>query len=83
MLAYYGEDLSLGEIAENRKVSRNAVRLSLLNGEKSLEKHESEMHLLERANGILKELDDLEEKEKDPENKHLINHIKEELTHGI
>ncbi len=45
---YYNEDLSLSEIAENTLVTRQAVRDSLLKGERILVETEEKTHLCER-----------------------------------
>ncbi len=46
--AYYNEDLSLAEIAENEGISRQAVHDALRHGEKALETYEDRLGLLER-----------------------------------
>ena len=43
---YYYNDLSLGEIADNRHVSRQAVYDNLRRSAKSLEKYEDKLQLL-------------------------------------
>ena len=45
---YYGEDLSLSEIAEELDVSRNAVFDNLKRAVHLLEDYESKLHLLKR-----------------------------------
>ncbi len=49
---YYNEDLSLSEIAENTLVTRQAVRDSLLKGEKILVETEEKTHLCERIRAL-------------------------------
>lgn len=49
MEAYYWEDLSLGEIAENTGITRQAVRDGIKNGEKRLLKLEEELGLSEKV----------------------------------
>ena len=44
-LDYYGEDLSLSEIAENKQVSRNAVHKTLKNVITKLEDYEQKLKL--------------------------------------
>lgn len=63
---YYYSDLSLGEIAANRNVSRQAVYDNLKRSCKSLEKYESKLHLEADYNKIedkLKKINDLINKE--------------------
>lgn len=45
---YYQADLSLGEIAEQQKVSRQAVYDILKRSERTLEDFESKLHLVEK-----------------------------------
>lgn len=45
---YYQEDLSLGEIAEDQGITRQAVHDILRRSEKALESHEERLHLVER-----------------------------------
>jgi predicted DNA-binding protein YlxM (UPF0122 family) len=47
--AYYNDDLSLGEIAENENISRQGVRDNIKRGEAVMLLLESQIHLLERA----------------------------------
>ncbi len=64
---YYNEDLSLSEIAENTFVTRQAVRDSILKGEKILFETEGKTHLggriraleerLKKINALIKEED--------------------------
>ena len=49
---YYNEDLSLSEIAENTLVTRQAVRDSLLKGERILVETEEKTHLGERIRAL-------------------------------
>lgn len=56
---HYDEDLSLGEIAENEGVSRQAVLDAVRKGEKALIDFEEKLHLLERDGKIVKLLDEL------------------------
>lgn len=67
---YYFNNLSLGEIAENYKVSRNAVFNQLKIIEKKLEEYERDLQLYQKKAKIMsivenrlteKELKDLEE----------------------
>ena len=49
---YYNEDLSLSEIAENTLVTRQAVRDSLLKGERILVETEENTQLCERIRAL-------------------------------
>lgn len=60
---YYFDDLSLGEIAENDNVSRNAVHGQLKNVEERLQFYEKSLHLYENRNKILTLLNQISETE--------------------
>ena len=45
---YYGENHSMGEIAENRGISRSAVGNSIKTGEKKLDEYESILKVVSR-----------------------------------
>ncbi|MDR0992500.1 MAG: DNA-binding protein [Ruminococcus sp.] len=47
--AYYNDDYSLGEIAENEGISRQGVRDNIKRAEAVMLELESQIHLLERA----------------------------------
>lgn len=51
---YFVYDLSMSEIAEDRQVSRAAVEDAIKKGSKKLESLESELHLLEKREALLK-----------------------------
>ena len=46
---FYFEDLSLSEIAEKEKVSRNAIHLSIKKGEKELISYENKLKLFMKS----------------------------------
>ena len=83
LISYYSDDLSLSEIALNRNVSRNAIHLSIKNGEKELDELESKLHILAIFTKINKELDTIYEDKSKEEILEIVRKIKEELTHGI
>ena len=56
--AYYFENLSLGEIAENNNVSRNAVHKRIKHVEELLNNYEEELGLYKKEQEILSILDD-------------------------
>ena len=60
---YYFDDLSLGEIAENDNVSRNAVHGQLKNVEERLQFYEKSLHLYENGGKVLNLLSQISEKE--------------------
>lgn len=55
--AYYFENLSLGEIAENNNVSRNAVHNQIKIMEEKLDELESKLKLNEKKDKIISKLD--------------------------
>lgn len=59
---YYFDDLSLGEIAENDNVSRNAVHGQLKNVEERLQFYEKSLHLYENRGKVLNLLSQISEK---------------------
>ena len=60
---YYFDDLSLGEIAENDQVSRNAVHGQIKIVEEKLLYYEKQLHLYENRNKILELLKQVKETE--------------------
>jgi predicted DNA-binding protein YlxM (UPF0122 family) len=58
--AYYNDDLSLGEIAENENISRQGVRDNIKRGEAVMTELENQIHLLERAEKFYALFDELE-----------------------
>ncbi len=67
---YYNNDLSLSEIAENEKITRQAVRDNLKNGENNLLEYESRLGLMEKTlsqeksiEEILKQIEEVNEKD--------------------
>lgn len=59
---YYNEDLSLAEIAELEKISRQGVRDSIKRGEETLLELESKLKMAEKYLLLSKLLDDVKEK---------------------
>lgn len=65
--SYYLFDLSLSEIAEEKKISRSAVNDALSKALKKLNEYESKLHLLEKNKSIremLGKIDESDEKTK-------------------
>lgn len=49
---YFEEDLSLAEISQHMNTSRQAVHNNLLRAKNSLERYESKLHILKKANAL-------------------------------
>ena len=58
--AYYFDNLSLNEIAENNDVSRNAIHKRLKKIENELKEYENKLKLYDKENKILSLIDDKE-----------------------
>ena len=56
---YYGFDLSLGEIASQMEISRNAVYDTLKKAVNALEEYEMKLQFLEKREQIVASLEDL------------------------
>lgn len=61
---YYNEDLSLSEIAENKNITRQAVREILAKSKNKLEEYEEKVMFYEKVNKINPILDKLEKTNK-------------------
>ena len=83
MVAYYSDDYSLSEIAENNSVSRNAVSLSLKQAENELTRLEDKIHLLKFLKWLKEKLNEIKDNEKDEHNLSLIESILKEIEDGI
>lgn len=59
---YYFNDLSLGEIADNENVSRNAIYNQLKKIEEKLEEYEEKLELNKKGKEIKELIKDLDEK---------------------
>lgn len=77
---YYGDDLSLGEIAEEYEVSRQAVYDNIKRTEKLLETYEKKLHLY--SNFIVRE-EIIEEIKKEMISKNFNNQKINELLENI
>ena len=77
MESFYFDDLSLFEIAENEKVSRNAIFQSIKAGKKEIDFYEEKLHVYKRCKMISKLID---KKILDDET---INKIREDYLYGI
>ncbi len=84
---YYNMDLSLSEIAENNKITRQAVRDIIKKGEKKLFEFEEKLQIMKKMQNqekqilsILSELNQIEEKYSDEQIAKILSHIKSELN---
>lgn len=84
---YYDNDLSLSEIAENQKITRQAVRDIIKKGENKLFELEEKLEIMkrmfkqeERIAVILSEITRIEEKSTDKQIAQILTHVKKELN---
>ena len=84
---YYNLDLSLSEIAENEKITRQAVRDIMKKGENKLFEFEEKLEIMkktqrqeEKIADILSELTKIQTKFTDEQISEILEHIKEELN---
>ena len=84
---YYNRDLSLSEIAENKEITRQAVRDIIKKGEKKLFEFEEKLGIMKRMlkqeeqiSDILGELKKIKQKTTDKQIAEIIAHIKKELN---
>ena len=69
MQEYYGSDMSLAELAEAHKVSRNAIFSLVKKCEKSLQEYETKLHWLQKQTQLRKVLDESKLSQKELVNK--------------
>lgn len=84
---YYNMDLSLSEIAENNKITRQAVRDIIKKGEKKLFEFEEKLQIMKKMlkqekqiSNILSELTQIEARFTDEQIAEILEHIKKELN---
>lgn len=84
---YYNNDLSLSEIAENNKITRQAVRDIIKKGEKKLFEYEEKLLFMKRTletekriEEALKELTKIQKSYSDKQIANVLEHIKKELN---
>ena len=87
---YYNNDLSLSEIAENSKITRQAVRDILKKGEKKLFEYEEKLNFMKRTlnqekkiEKVLLELTKIQQDYSDKEIANVLEHIKKELNYLV
>ena len=73
---YYNQNLSLGEIAEDLKITRQAVRKSLVEAEKNLLMFEEKLDILERHIKREQKIDQILKKIEDEKLKKLIDELR-------
>ena len=84
---YYNNDLSLSEIAENNKITRQAVRDIIKKGEKKLFEYEEKLLFMKRMSNqektieqVLSELTKIQKNSSDKKVAHILETIKKELN---
>ncbi len=84
---YYNSDLSLSEIAENNKITRQAVRDIIKKGEKKLFEYEEKLFFMKRMlnqektiQHILSELAKIEKDSSDKKVANILETVKNELN---
>lgn len=84
---YYNQDLSLSEIADNNKVTRQAIRDIIMKGEKKLFELEEKLEIMkkmlkqeEKISSVLSELTKIQTKFTDKQIAQILENIKHELN---
>lgn len=84
---YYNNDLSLSEIAENEKITRQAVRDNLKKGENNLFEYEEKLRFMKKTleqenkiNDILSEIEKIEKNISDKECFKSLKNVKDKLN---
>ena len=84
---YYNNDLSLSEIAENKKITRQAVRDIIKKGENKLFELEEKLEIMkktfkqeEKIAIILSEITKIQNKSTDEQIAKILTHVKKELS---
>ncbi len=87
---YYNHDLSLSEIAENNKITRQAVRDILKKGEKKLFEYEEKLQVMKRTlnqekkiEKVLSELTKIQKNYSDKKIASVLENIKKELNYLV
>ena len=79
MELYYNEDLSLSEIGDNDKITRQAVRTILVKSKKKLQEYEKNLKIKKKQESIKKIIEKIEQTEINLKQQKLIENIKNEL----
>lgn len=84
---YYNNDLSLSEIAENNKITRQAVRDIIKKGENKLFELEEKLLFMEKMmtqekliQTVLNELSKIEDDSSDKKIEKILEHVRKELS---
>ena len=84
---YYNNDLSLSEIAENNKITRQAVRDIIKKGENKLFELEEKLQIMEKMmkqekllQEVLSELGKIQDVSSDKKIEKILNHVRKELN---
>ena len=80
---YFLADLSLSEIADNRKISRSAVEDAIQKSCKKMDEFEQNLKVLERKEKLLKISSKLKEKALNTTEINDIEQLEKELDYGI
>lgn len=80
---YYAYNLSLAEIAKNRKISRSAVSDSLKKSLQKLDFFEEKLQIITKNKDLLNDLQDIQDLVKDPGIKEKLNEMKRKNINGI
>lgn len=79
MELYYNEDLSLSEIGDNEKITRQAVRTILVKSKNKLQEYEKNLKIKKKQESIKKIIEKIEQTEINSKQQKLIENIKKEL----
>ena len=84
---YYNSDLSLSEIAQNREITRQAVRDNIKKGENKLFEYEEKLSIMQKTmkqekkiSEILSEITKIQTQFSDEQIARMLEHIKKELN---
>ena len=84
---YYNNDLSLSEIAENRNITRQAVRDNLIKAEKKLMEFEEKLGLMDKMFNqeqklarVLRDINNIKNKLADEEDKKILENVKKQIS---
>lgn len=76
---YYNDDLSLSEIADNEKITRQAVNKVLIQAKKKLEEYESKLKFMQKEEKIKGFIEDIEKTPLNETQKKTIGKIKQQM----
>ena len=84
---YYNNDLSLSEIAENNKISRQAVRDLIKKGESKLFEYEEKLNIMKKTQineqtiqNVLAQLSKISENSSEKKIEKILNEVQKELS---